>query len=159
MDMRPSEDEPLPGTAQYMAPEFFLGGEGSEQSDLYSLAVIAWQMLTGRLPYGLEMPKCRSLAQQRKLRLGSLHQLRADIPAWVDAAIGKALDPEPHRRWGDVAEFVHALHRPDPALAGRGRLPLIERDPLVFWKSLCLLLALACVVLAGLLLGSSGGHG
>jgi serine/threonine protein kinase len=156
MDMRPTEGEPLPGTAQYMAPEFFLGGQGSEQSDLYSLAVITWQMLTGRLPYGLEMPKCRSLAQQKKLRLRSLHEWRADIPAWVDAAIGKALHPEPHRRWGDVAEFVHALHQPDAALVGRRRLPLIERDPLVFWKSLSLLLALACVALAGLLLGSSG---
>ena len=40
------------GTAQYTAPEYFLGEGGSPRSDIFSLGVIAYQMLTGRLPYG-----------------------------------------------------------------------------------------------------------
>ena len=40
------------GTVQYTAPEYFLGEPGSPRSDVFSLGVIAYQMLSGRLPYG-----------------------------------------------------------------------------------------------------------
>ncbi|MES2939735.1 MAG: protein kinase [Pseudomonadota bacterium] len=150
VEMDARAPDALPGSAQYLAPEFFLGGGGSPQSDLFSLAVIAFQLLTGQLPYGLEMPKCSSLAQQKRLRCRALQESRRDIPAWVDDALRKALHPDPQRRYGDVAEFVFALHQPDPALQRRARPPLIERDPVVFWKGLSLLLALACVALLGL---------
>ena len=40
------------GTVQYTAPEYFLGEGGSPRSDQFSLGVIAYQMLTGKLPYG-----------------------------------------------------------------------------------------------------------
>jgi len=142
----------LPGLAQYMAPEFFLGGEGTPQSDLFSLAVVAYQLLAGRLPYGLEVPRCHSLAEQRRLQYQSLHAVRRDVPAWVDEALRKALQPEPHKRHGDVAEFAYALQHPEPGLVRR-RLPLAERDPLTFWRSLALALALCCLVLLGLLAG------
>ena len=42
----------VPGAIQYAAPEYFLGEIGSEESDLFSLAVLTYQMLSGRLPYG-----------------------------------------------------------------------------------------------------------
>ena len=44
------------GTAQYTAPEYFLGEGGSQRSDIFSLGVIAYQMLTGRPPYGAQSP-------------------------------------------------------------------------------------------------------
>jgi len=141
----------LPGLAQYMAPELFLGGEGTARSDLFSLAVIAYQMLTGRLPYGMEVPKCRSLAEQKRLRYQSLHELRRDLPAWVDDTLRKALHPEPHRRHGDVSEFAYALQHPDPDFR-RQRVPLAERDPLTFWRLLTLILAVCCVVLLGVVM-------
>ena len=133
-----------------MAPEFFLGGQGTQQSDLFSLAVIAYQMLGGRLPYGMEVPKCHSLAEQKRLHYQSLHAVRRDVPAWVDEALRKALQPEPDKRHGDVAEFSYALQHPAPGLR-RSSLPLVERDPLTFWRSLALVLAVCCVVLLGLL--------
>ncbi|HEX4326962.1 MAG TPA: bifunctional protein-serine/threonine kinase/phosphatase, partial [Burkholderiales bacterium] len=64
----PGTDEDILGTAQYTAPEYFLGEGGSPRSDLFSLGVIAYQMLTGRLPYGAEVAKARSRAAQRRLR-------------------------------------------------------------------------------------------
>lgn len=140
----------LPGLAQYMAPELFLDGEGTAASDLFSLAVITYQLLTGRLPYGLELPKCRNLAEQKRLRYHSLHEIRRDVPAWVDDTLRKALHMEPHQRHADVAEFAYALQHPEPGLR-RERLPLVERDPLAFWRTLAIVLALCCVGLVGLL--------
>ena len=45
------------GTVQYTAPEYFLGENGSPRSDMFSLGVITYQMLTGKLPYGARSPR------------------------------------------------------------------------------------------------------
>ncbi|MDR6538649.1 protein kinase domain-containing protein [Variovorax soli] len=142
---------PLPGMAQYMAPEYFLGADGSVRGDVFSLGVLTYQMLTGRLPYGLEMIRCRSLGEQKRLRYRAVQETRRDIPSWIDDAIRKAVHPDPNLRYGDVSEFAFSLHRPDAALQRRKYPPLIERDPLAFWKTLSLLLALGCVLLLALL--------
>jgi serine/threonine protein kinase len=147
-----ADDEPGPatalGTLQYMAPECFLGQPGSPRSDLFSLATLAYQMLGGRLPYGAEVARCRTFAEQQKLRYRSLLPLRPDLPAWVDDALEKALQPDPQRRHGDVAEFVFALHHPPAGSRARRRVPLAERDPVRFWQGVALLLGMACLWLA-----------
>jgi serine/threonine protein phosphatase PrpC len=68
-----SDDGPghILGTAQYTAPEYFLGEGGSQRSDIFSLGVIAYQMLSGRLPYGAEVARARTKARQKKLRYPS----------------------------------------------------------------------------------------
>lgn len=138
------------GSIDCMAPECFLGEPATPRSDLYSLAAIAYRLLAGRLPYGAELPKCRNAAQQRRLRYQSIAALRPDVPAWVDDAFEKALHTDPHRRHGDVAEFVHALQRPDPSLHKPRRQPLAERNPVLFWKGVSLLLGAGCVALLGM---------
>jgi serine/threonine protein phosphatase PrpC len=138
------------GSLDCMAPECFLGQPATARSDQYSLAAIAYRMLTGRLPYGTDVARCRTAADQRRLRYRAVTPLRPDIPAWVDDALQKALHPDPQRRYADVAEFVYSLQRPDPALHRPRRVPLAERDPVRFWKGLALLLAGTCVVLLGL---------
>ncbi|MES3003907.1 MAG: protein kinase [Pseudomonadota bacterium] len=143
-------DEVPPGTLQYMAPECLLGGPGSPRSDLFSLAAITYQMLTGRLPYDVEMARERSAAAQRRMRYKSLAFLRPDVPAWVDEALEKALQPDAFKRFEDADEFVHALSTPGAAWEGRRKAPLVERDALLFWKALSLVLAVGCVVLIGM---------
>ena len=59
------------GTAQYTAPEYFLGESGSPRSDMFSLGVISYQMLTGKLPYGAQIAKTRTRSQLRRLRYSS----------------------------------------------------------------------------------------
>lgn len=144
----------MPGTAQFTAPEYFLGESATPRSDLFSLAVIAYQMLTGKLPYGTQVAKCRSRAEQKRLRYEPVQAHRREIAFWVDEAIGKALQIDPFKRYEDVSEFVYALQRPDRAFLGRKPLPLIERNPVIFWKGVSLLLAAACLVLLGLRFGS-----
>ena len=136
------------GTSQYAAPEYFVGGQGSTRSDVYSLGVIAYQMLTGRLPYGPKVSRARSSADLNRLSYPSAIPYNRDVPAWVDGALRKALHPNPSQRYAEVAEFVYDLRHPRGDLVADHRLPLIERDPNRFWKGLSAVLAL---VIAGLL--------
>ena len=57
------------------------------RSDIFSLGVIAYQMLTGRLPYGAEVAKARTRSQQRKLAIPSALDDGREIPAWIDEVL------------------------------------------------------------------------
>ena len=138
----------LLGTAQYTAPECFLGEAATQRSDTFSLGVIAYQMLTGHLPYGADVAKLRTGSQRRKLRYRPAKGIRPSIPGWVDGALKKAVHPLPLKRYEAVSEFIHDLRTPNPAFSDTRTVPLLERDPLLFWKAVSLILAL---VVLGLL--------
>jgi serine/threonine protein phosphatase PrpC len=138
------------GTAQYTAPEYFLGEAGTPRSDLFSLGVIAYQMLSGRLPFGAEVAKARTKAAQRRLIYRSLLDDERDIPAWFDETLRKATQPDPDKRYQELSEFVYDLSHPNEAYLRRTRPPLLERNPLVFWKTLSLLLLIVVVWLLSL---------
>ena len=147
------QDEKILGTAQYTAPEYFLGEAGSPQSDLFSLGVIAYQMLSGRLPYGAEVAKSRTLSAQRNLQYASVLHEDRDIPAWIDGVLRKAVHPNPAKRYEELSEFLYDLRHPNEAFLGKTRAPLLERNPVAFWKGLSLMLALAVLVLVALRAG------
>ncbi|MDB5544672.1 MAG: bifunctional serine/threonine kinase and phosphatase [Hyphomicrobiales bacterium] len=140
------QDEDILGTTQYAAPEYFLGDEGTARSDIFSLAAIAYHMLTGRLPYDGKISTMRTRSRQNKLNLRSALDDSQHIPPWVDHALRKGLEPDPARRYSEVSEFLEDLHRPDPQFREAGRVSLLERDPNRFWKWLSLLLGLGVVV-------------
>ena len=142
----PLARDELLGTVQYMAPEYFLGEGGDERSDLFSLGVIAYQMLSGRLPYGADVSRARTRAAQRQLRYQSVLADDREIPAWIDEVLRKAVHPEPNRRYAELSEFVHDLRNPPADYLRRKRLPLLERDPAKFWRGVAVLLAIALVV-------------
>ncbi|PKG47367.1 bifunctional protein-serine/threonine kinase/phosphatase [Halomonas sp. MES3-P3E] len=135
------------GTAQYTAPEYFLGEGGSPRADQYSLAVITYQMLTGTLPYGTEVAKTRTPAAQHKLAYQSALSENRELPAWVDEVLKKALHPNPHKRYPALSEFIFELRSPSPAMLKRAQLPLLERDPVLFWKGVSLALAIVVITL------------
>ena len=109
--------------------------------------MIAYELLSGRLPYGRPLtPRTAAKARYRPLP-----RLNPEVPAWVDGAIRKAVSLDPRRRYQEVAEFLHDLRRPNPALVPADGLPLIERDPVAFWRGLALALGGLCVVLLYLL--------
>ena len=136
----PAEQEDILGTPQYTAPEYFLGEVGTSRSDLFSLAVITYQMLTGRLPYGAQVAKTRSKAAQAKLMYDSVLDEKREIPAWIDFVLKKALQPDPAKRYEELSEYVYDLRHPNKEFLSRNRVPLIERNPLKFWKGLSLVL-------------------
>lgn len=135
------------GSLQYTAPEYFVGGSGTVQSELFSLAVISYQMLSGQLPYGLQVTRLRTPDDLKRLRYIELRSLRPDLPPWLDAVLRRALQARPDKRQQALSEFVQDLHRPGPQYQRQGASPLIERQPLRFWQGLTLLLALAVLLL------------
>jgi serine/threonine protein kinase len=143
----PIMQDPILGTAQYSAPEYFLGEEGTIRSDIFSLGVIAYQMLTGKLPYGPEVAKIKSKAALNKLSYDSIRHARREIPAWVDDAIMKAVHPEAFKRYEALSEFVFDLKQPNKAFLNKTRSPLIERNPVAFWKGVSFLLVLVIILL------------
>lgn len=145
----PIKQNTILGTAQYTAPEYFLGEQGSERSDMFSLAVIAYQMLTGKLPYGAEVAKCKTKAAQNKLEYDSLHYQNREIPVWVDDAIRKAVHPNSYKRYEDLTEFIFDLRHPNRAFLNKTRPPLLERNPVAFWKGVSFILTL---IIIGLLI-------
>lgn len=147
---QPRGDEIL-GTVQYTAPEYFVGDGGSPRSDMFSLAVICYQMLTGKLPYGAEIARIRRRSDLRKLRYRSAQDEDRGVPAWVDGALRRALHPDPYKRHEDLSEFVFELRNPNPAYFSTRTTPLLERNPLLFWKSAAAILACLVVVLLALL--------
>jgi serine/threonine protein phosphatase PrpC len=135
------------GTAQYTAPEYFLGDAGSSRSDLFSLGVIAYQMLSGQLPFGTDVAKATTKAAQRRLTYRSLLDDEREIPAWFDETMKKATQPDPDKRYQELSELVYDLSHPNEAYLRRQRPPLLERNPVMFWKTLAALLAILVVVL------------
>ena len=138
----------LLGAALYAAPEYFLGEQGSVRSDLYSLGVIAYQMLSGSFPYGTQVPKTRTKAAQKKLVYKSVLSEEREIPAWIDDAIRKAVEPDPFLRYEELSEFIYDLHHPNKIFLNKTRPPLIERNPVIFWKAASFVLMLALIVIS-----------
>jgi serine/threonine protein kinase len=135
-------------------PNILLGEGGSPRSDIFSLGVIAYQMLTGRLPYGTRVAQTRTRAQQKKLRYRSALDENREIPAWVDGALKKAVHPDPHHRYDDLSEFMFDLRHPNKKFLETSSRPLIERDPLRFWKGLSAILFVLFLAALALLVTS-----
>ena len=143
----PLEQQEVLGTALYTAPECFLGEVSTERSDMFSLGVICYQMLSGRLPYGTHVAMSRTKAAQRRLQYQSVLDDHREIPVWVDEALKKALRPEPHKRYEALSEFVYDLRHPNKKFLNKTRPPLMERNPVLFWQSVSLLFAIIIIVL------------
>ena len=143
----PIERTDLMGTAQYTAPEYFLGESGTPRSDMFSLGVITYQMLTGNLPYGAQVAKSRTKAAQNRLVYRSVLDDEREIPAWIDDVIRKAVHPNPNKRYEELSEFLYDLRHPNKAFLDKARPPLIERNPVLFWKSVSFILAVIIAML------------
>lgn len=135
------------GTMQYTAPEYMLGQEGMANADLFSLAVITYQMLTGKQPYGAQVAKATTKSAQNKLKYSSLPYDDRNIPLWVDGAIKKALQPNPYQRYSELSEFLFDLRNANKVFHNQTRPPLLERDPVVFWKGVSFVLAMGIIAL------------
>ncbi|MDX8410604.1 MAG: bifunctional protein-serine/threonine kinase/phosphatase [Mariprofundaceae bacterium] len=128
----PVKQEHVEGTANYIAPELFEGFEATPKSDMYSLGVTIYEMLTnGKFPYGA-MEEARP---HKRYDYASARKFNRNVPVWMDGAIRKAVHPKPEKRYEAFSELLHDMSKPNASFMS-GDLPLLERDPLVFWRGL-----------------------
>jgi serine/threonine-protein kinase len=96
------------GTPEYMAPEQFRGGPVDEQTDVYALAVVCYEMLAGYAPFRAETP---AMVIYRKLSEPAprLNAAQLGLPPSLDAVLARGLAALPHERYSGTQELVAAL--------------------------------------------------
>jgi beta-lactam-binding protein with PASTA domain/predicted Ser/Thr protein kinase len=105
------------GTAQYLSPEQAQGHPVSAPSDLYSVGIILYEMLTGRVPFEGESAVTIALKQVSEAPVPpSRHN--PQVPPALEAVVLRALEKDPARRFADADEFIAALEHANPAIAG-----------------------------------------
>ncbi len=114
----------LVGTPLYLAPEIFRGQRASVQSDLYSLGVLLFYLVTGRFPVVArsmeELTRAHAQRQRQPLR-----DLRPDIPEAFIRTVERALDSDPTRRFQSVGDFEAGLRE----ALDESRQPALTRAP------------------------------
>lgn len=98
------------GTPAYMAPEQGLGEAGDERSDLYSLGVILFQLLTGKLPYDAETPLAVILKHLNE-PIPSARRLNPDLPESIDVVLHRLLAKDPDDRYQSATELIGDLEK------------------------------------------------
>lgn len=125
------------GTLNYSAPELFYGKENNHQSELYSLAVLIYQILTNRLPYK-EITQIDAIPKHYNLwRYKPIVTYRKDLPNYMDRVMSKALSANPTNRYEHYSEFIADFNVNDKnQLNVQQNVPLLERDPVKFWQGI-----------------------
>ncbi len=131
------------GTVAYMSPEQALGKEVDQRSDIWSLGVILYEMLTGKLPFKGEYDQAMLYAVINE-EPEPLSNLRSDIPDELRIIVGKALAKKPGQRYSQAEEMLADLQAAVNASPSRsGNLLRILRKPCVAVPGILVLVAIA----------------
>ena len=98
-ETRATTHESVLGTLEYLSPEQALGRPVDARSDLYSLGVVLFEMIAGRLPFETQTSLGSLLERLKKERLPSLRDIRPETPVWLAATVSKLLAREPGERY------------------------------------------------------------
>ena len=96
------------GTVAYASPEQLSGRPVDARSDVYSLAAVVYEMLTGQLPFGSGDLLAMVTAQMSGV-VPHVRDVRPDLPEWIEAVLVQGLARDPEARWRSAAEFEAAL--------------------------------------------------
>ena len=120
-----SSGGPISGTPLFMAPELFRGENAGPASDIYSLGVVLYRLVSGRFP--VDAADVRELRRRHEQgETTALRDARADLPQSFVQTVERALSPDPARRYTTVGEMERALSSA-PA-------PAPEPGPAPWWR-------------------------
>ena len=114
------------GTLSYAPPEQLEGRPGTAASDLYSVGCVLYECLVGHPPFQAEL-SAGVVAQHLQASPAPLRDERPEIPAHVEAAVLRALEKDPDRRFRSAADMSTALGEGEPGVAHRS-LPTVMRQ-------------------------------
>ena len=106
------------GTPHYMSPEQSRGERADIRSDLYSLGVMLYQMLTGSVPFDADMPLA-VLRQHIEERARPLRELRREVGQGLASIVERAMEKRPERRFQSASEMAAALRTAVSGIARR----------------------------------------
>ena len=108
------------GTPAYMSPEQFDARKVDARTDVYSLGVVLFEMLTGHAPFSAS--SVMSMAMKHlKEPPPAPSVLRSDLPPWIDRLVLKCLEKEPSRRFATAALLAEELRLPRTGSVARPR--------------------------------------
>jgi beta-lactam-binding protein with PASTA domain/predicted Ser/Thr protein kinase len=144
------------GTAQYLSPEQAQGKPVDARSDLYSIGIVLYELLTGSVPFDAESPVTVALKQVSEPPVPPRERNPA-VPPALNAVVLRALEKDPARRYATADEFIEALRTamaaphevlpppPPPVAPVEEMLEEDDRRARRWWLWLLLLLALAAI--------------
>ena len=133
-------DKPV-GDIAYIAPEYLLGSPGSNQSDLFSLGCIVYEMLSAELPFNAIKSNRHYPTRLEQWQYKSLNITQNNsgdtpsAPKWLDKVLQKATAPQAEQRYAALSEFITDLFTPSAdILKTVHQQPLMERNPTRVWQ-------------------------
>jgi serine/threonine-protein kinase len=147
-----TETGSIMGTAQYLSPEQAQGRPVDARSDLYSIGIVLYELLTGRVPFDAESPVTIALMQVNEAPIPP-RQIVPTIPPELEAIVLRAMEKDPARRFADADEFIAALEAgrlaplPPPPVVVEEVVEEEEEPGRRWWLWLMILLALAAIAL------------
>ena len=134
------EDVPH-GSLNYIAPETLLHMQSDNLSDLFSLGVICYEMLSGELPYKPMQRAEVTFNDYSEFHYRSIKQFRPELPHWIDISLQKATQANPASRYQAFSEFYRDLSKSNTsAVEDYNSQPIMQRNPVMFWQSISFIL-------------------
>ncbi len=144
-------DIPL-GTRSYSAPELRWASKPDPRCDQFSLAVICYEMLTGRKPFDGALDSVQRPSDLEKLRYVPAHTHNPLVPPWVDCALARAMHANREARFPEISEFIHELTTPNPSANLSAWLGVQPARAWFGWREVALTLLVSQLITAILLL-------
>ncbi|WP_113906869.1 bifunctional protein-serine/threonine kinase/phosphatase [Aliidiomarina celeris] len=129
------DDHPL-GTAEYSDPLYLMGKNSGIQGDVYALATIAYELFTGKLPYGEAIAECRVPRDYERLRYISAREVNPKIPLWLDRALEKGVKFDLQERYTTLAALLRDIRKPNPEFLKDEVKKETQKSSLLFWQLL-----------------------
>lgn len=120
-ETRATTHESILGTLEYLSPEQALGQPVDARSDLYSMGVVLFEMIAGRLPFVTQSSLGSLLERLRQDETPDLGELRPETPPWLAGVVRRLLERDPIRRYPSAGAVLADLANRSAGSAGSAR--------------------------------------